>query len=84
VFIITDAADRLTGNDGGMVFIGHRGYPFAFTLLRLDQQGKGLGQQIPFAADTINKQGSIDIKSMPVGSGANSAIRLEDARAVAH
>jgi len=83
VFIIADAADRVTGNDGGMVFIGHRDYPFAFTLLRLDQQGKGGGQQVPFAVVTFNKQGIIEIKSMPVGLGGNSAIRLEDAHAVA-
>jgi tetratricopeptide (TPR) repeat protein len=83
VFIVADAADRVTGDVGGMDFIGHRGYPFAFTLLRLDQQGKGQGQQVPFAAVTFDKQGIIDIKSMPVGPGAYSAIRLEDAHAVA-
>ena len=82
VFIVADAADRIMGDVGGMVFIGHKGYPFAFTLLRLDQQGKGVGQQMPFAAVTFNKQGVIDVKSMPLGSGANSAIRLAGAHVV--
>jgi tetratricopeptide (TPR) repeat protein len=82
VFIIADAADRVTGDVGGMVFISHRSYPFAFTQLRLDLQGRGLGHQVPFAAVTFNKQGIMDIKSMLVGSGANSAIRLVDAHSV--
>jgi tetratricopeptide (TPR) repeat protein len=83
VFIIADAADRASGDDVEMGLLGHRGYPFAFTLLRFDQQGKGQGQQVPFAAVTFNKQGVMDIESMPVGPGASRAIRLEDARAVA-
>jgi hypothetical protein len=83
VFIVADAADRIMRDVGGMVLIGHKGYPFAFTLLRLDQQDKGVGQQLPFAAVTFNKQGIIDIKSMPVGSGANSAIRSQGAHVVA-
>jgi len=81
--IIADAADRASGDDVEMGLLGHRGYPFAFTLLRFDQQGKGQGQQVPFAAVTFNKQGVMDIESMPVGPGASRAIRLEDARAVA-
>jgi hypothetical protein len=80
VFIIADAADRVVGDLGGQVFIGHRGYPFTFVQLRMDQQGKGIGQQVPFAAITFNKQGVIDIKSMPVGSGAG--IRLANVHAV--
>ena len=60
--------------------IGHRGYPFAFTQLSIDDQGKGVGQQIPFAAITFNKQGIIDIKSMPVGSGT---VRLVNVHTVA-
>lgn len=83
VSIVSDAADRVQGDLGGSVSIGHRGYPFTFTQLRLDQQGKGAGQQVPFAAVTFNKQGIIDIKTMPVGSGANGAIRLIDAHTVA-
>ena len=83
MFIVADAADRIMRDVGGMVLIGHKGYPFSFTLLRLDQQGKGVGEELPFAAVTFNKQGIIDIKSMPVGSGANSAIRLQGAHVVA-
>jgi len=82
VNIIAGAADRVVGDLGGSVSIGHRGYPFAFTQLRIDQQGKGVGQQVPFAAITFNKQGIIDIKSMPVGSGANSSVRLVDVHTV--
>jgi len=76
IYITADAADRVVGDLGGQVFIGHKGYPFSFTQLRLDQQGKGAGQQVPFAAITFNKQGIIDIKSMQVGTGASSIIRL--------
>jgi hypothetical protein len=81
VFIIADATDRVAGDLGGqVVFIGHHGYPFTFVQLRMDQQGKGIGQQVPFAAITFNKQGVIDIKSVPVRSGA--AIRLANVHAV--
>ena len=82
IYITADAADRVASNLGGMVFIGHRGYPFSFTQLQIDQQGKGVGQQVPFAAVTFNKQGIIDIKSMEVGTGANSVIRLANVHKV--
>jgi hypothetical protein len=80
VYITADAADQIVGDLGGRVSIGHRGYPFAFTQLRIDEQGKGVGQQVPFAAITFNKQGIIDIKSMPVGSGT---VRLVNVHTVA-
>ena len=78
--ITADAADRI-GGVGGHMSIGHRGYPFAFAQLQIDQQGRGVGQLVPFAAITFNKQGIIEINSMPVGS-ANTIIRLVNVHTV--
>jgi hypothetical protein len=80
--IVAVAADRVVGDLGGQTFIGHRGYPFAFFHLRIDQEGKGNGQEVPFAAVVFNKQGAIDVSPMAVGSGANVAIPLANVHAV--
>ena len=77
--ITAAAADRIVGDFGGQVSIGHRGYPFAFAQLQIDQQGRGVGQLVPFAAITFNKQGVIEINSMPVGS---EVIRLVNVHTV--
>lgn len=69
LFIVADAADRIEGDLGGRVFIGHRGYPFSFIQLLIDSQGKGKGQEIPFAAVVFNKQGQLKLDPMPVGAG---------------
>jgi hypothetical protein len=82
VYITSDAADQVVGELGGRVSIGHRGYPLAFTQLRIDEQGKGVGQQVPFAAITFNKQGIIDVRSMQVGTGVGSVIRLTNVHAL--
>jgi hypothetical protein len=82
LFIVADAADRIDGEFGGHVSIGHRGYDFTFVQLRIDQQTKGVGLWLPFVEVVFNKQGIIDVKSMPVGSGANASTRLTDVHAV--
>jgi hypothetical protein len=76
LLIVADAADRIVGQLGGQVIIGHRGYPFSFFHLQLDGQGNGKGQEVPFAAVTFNKQGIMDIKSMQVGTGSSSVVSL--------
>jgi hypothetical protein len=81
VFITADAADRVVSDFGGQGIIGHRGYPFTFVQLRMDQQSKGTGQLVPFAAIAFNKQGVIEIKSMPFGSGG-AGIQLANVHAV--
>lgn len=80
--IVAVAADRIVGDLGGQVSIGHRGYPFSFVLLKIDQQGKGSGQEVPFAAIQFNKEGGLRVKPMEVGSGANAAIPLANVHAV--
>ncbi len=80
--IVAVAADRIRGDTGGEVSIGHRGYPFTFFQLQIDQQGKGKGQEIPFAKITFDNKGRINVDPMTVGSGANAAIPLADVHAV--
>ena len=80
--IVAVAADRIVGDLGGEVSIGHRGYPFTFVLLKIDRQGKGTGQEVPFAAIQFNKEGGMNVKPMVVGSGADVAIPLVNVHAV--
>ncbi len=79
--IVAVAEDRLWSLNGQM-FIAHRGYPFTFIRLQIDQQGKVTGQEIRFAAILFDKKGSINIKPMVVGSVANTAIPLANIHAV--
>jgi hypothetical protein len=62
--------------------MGHCGYPFAFIQLQTNPEGKGKGQEIPFAAVVFNQQGTIDIKPMAAGSGANLAMPIANVHAV--
>jgi hypothetical protein len=66
VYIVADAADWDFAVTCCAPYeeVGHRrGYPFTVIYLRIDQHGKGTGQQIPFAAIVFNKQGGIDVNS---------------------
>jgi hypothetical protein len=80
--IVAVAADHIWGDRGGQTFIGHRGYPFTFVQLKIDQQGKGRGQEVPFAMIVFTEKGAIDVKPMVVGSGANAAMPLVNVHAV--
>ena len=65
LYIIADAADSaLVGQPVHMEPINHRGYPFTVIELHIDQQGKGIGQQVPFSAIVFNKQGTLDVNPM--------------------
>jgi hypothetical protein len=57
LIIVAVAADRVVG-------------PFTFIYLQIDQQGKGRGQEFPFATVLFDKEGGIDVKNMGGGSGA--------------
>jgi hypothetical protein len=57
-------------------FIDHDGYPFSFIQLQVDQQGKGRGEVIRFAAVVFDKQGRIEVTSMRAGK----AIALTNVR----
>jgi hypothetical protein len=80
--IVAVAADRIAGDRGGQTFIGHRGYPFTFVQLKIDQQGKGRGQEVPFAMIVFTEKGAIDVKPMVIGSGGNAAMPLVNVHAV--
>jgi len=82
--IVAVAADRIVTGLGEHISIGHRGYPFTFVHLRIDQQGNGQGQFVPFAAIAFSKQGKIDVKTATLGSGANDTIPITHVHAVSH
>jgi hypothetical protein len=67
--IVAVAADRVVG-------------PFTFIYLQIDQQGKGRGQEFPFATILFRKDGDIDVMSMSGGSGATPEIPLVNVHAV--
>jgi hypothetical protein len=74
--IVSVAADRIVNESGGQTFIGHRGYPYTFVQLQIDERGMGKGTMVPFAKLTFNRQGGIEVKPMEVGSGSSALFRL--------
>jgi hypothetical protein len=67
LYIIADAADwAYEGAPARTEQIGHHGYPFTVIQLRIEQNGKGVGEQIPFAAIVFNRQGVMDVNPMPM------------------
>jgi hypothetical protein len=53
-----------SGQFGGSVSIGHRGYDYTFIQLEVDEQGKGRGALVPYANIVFDPQGRIMIKPM--------------------
>jgi hypothetical protein len=74
--IVSVAADRIVNESGGQTFIGHRGYPYTFIQLQIDERGMGKGTMVPFAKLTFDRQGGIEVKPMEVGSGSSALFRL--------
>jgi len=50
----------------GFVSMGHRGFPYTFIQLAVDDQGKGKGTLIPFAKVVFDKEGRLQVISMSV------------------
>jgi hypothetical protein len=53
-----------SGQFGGSVSIGHRGYDYTFIQLEVDGQGKGRGALVPYANVVFDPQGRIVVKPM--------------------
>lgn len=67
LYIIADAADWVyAGAPARPQEIGHYGYPYTVVQVRIDPNGKGVGEQVPLAAIFFNKQGTIAINPMPI------------------
>ena len=74
--IVGEASDRFQGTSPDKVFIGHRGYPYTFIEIEVDQQGNGKGLMIPFAKLVFNKQGQMVVEPMEVGTGIHASFQL--------
>ena len=59
--IVSVAADRIVNESGGQTLIGHRGYPYTFIQLQVDERGIGKGVMVPFAKLKFNPQGGIEV-----------------------
>lgn len=86
VFIIADAddstfvVDPYRAGPAYMARISHHGYPFSVIELRIDEQGKGTGRQVPFVAIVFNKQGVIDVD--PMFGPVNGMVHLANVHTV--
>jgi hypothetical protein len=61
--IIGEAPSLLRGVNGS-VSIGHRGYPYTWIQLAVDERGNGKGALIPFANIVFNKEGRMEVTGM--------------------
>jgi hypothetical protein len=53
-----------SGQLGGQVSIGHRGYDYTYIQLEVDDEGKGTGLLVPFGSVAFGEQGQIVVKPM--------------------
>jgi hypothetical protein len=74
---IIGEAPTLFRGVSGSVSIGHRGYPYTWIQLAVDEQGNGKGTLIPFANIVFNKEGRMEIVSMKSGSIQLLSVHLE-------
>jgi hypothetical protein len=65
--IIGEAPTVFSGA-GSFVSMGHRGFPYTFIQLAVDDQGKGKGTLIPFAKVVFDKEGHLQVISMKIGN----------------
>jgi hypothetical protein len=80
--IVGAASDRVRAEYGGQVIIGHRGYPFTFIEIQVDEQGNGKGTMIPFTKLVFNKQGMMNVESMGVVTGSAGKANLVNVHSV--
>ena len=62
------APTHFEGEFGGSVSVGHRGYPYTYIQLEIDEQGNGKGRMVLYASVTFDPQGRTMIKPMARGT----------------